>query len=121
MKTVKTENLAAALRMLGDPTRLAIFDLLMQGVQCNCEVGDRLGLPMNLISHHLKVLRDAGLVNAERDPVDARWVYYSIKQSTLNQLRDQMSAFLDPSRIQPRLPSCGPQLIPVEALRVSRH
>jgi ArsR family transcriptional regulator len=114
-------DLSATLKVLSDPTRLAIFDLLMQGIQCNCEIGDTLKLPMNLISHHLKVLRDAGLVNAERDLVDARWVYFSINKPALNQLREQVSAFLNPERIQPRLPSCGPQWLPVEAVRVSRR
>ena len=114
-------ELAEPLKVLSDPTRLAIFDLLMQGVQCNCEIGDRLKLPMNLISHHLKALRDADLVDAERDAVDARWVYYSINQRVLNQLREQLSAFLDPQRIQPRLPTCGPQIVPVETVRVTRR
>src|SRR5512136_3377532 len=110
-------ELASLLRVLGDPTRLAIFDLLMQGVQCNCEIGDRLGLTMNLISHHLKALREAGLVDAERDPTDARWVYYSANQAKLAELRQQLMAFLDSKRIQPRLPTCGPQIIRAESLR----
>ncbi len=114
-------ELANTLKILSDPTRLAIFDLLMQGVQCNCEIGDKLKLPMNLISHHLKVLRDARLVNAERDPVDARWVYYSIDRRTLNQFREQLAAFFDPQRIQPRLPTCGPQIVPVEMVRVGHR
>ncbi len=42
-------ELADTLKVLSDPTRLAIFDLLMQGVQCNCETGDRLKLPMKLM------------------------------------------------------------------------
>ncbi len=111
-------GLSKMLQVLSDPTRLAIFDLLMQGVQCNCELGDKLRLPMNLISHHLKALRDAGLVNAERDALDARWVYYSVDQPTLNEFREELSAFLDPKRIQPRQPSCGPRVIPGEAVRV---
>ncbi len=114
-------KLADMLKILSDPTRLAIFNLLMEGVQCNCELGDKLDLPMNLISHHLKVLREARLVDVERDPVDARWIYYSINPHALDQLRTQLSDFFNPQRIQPRLPSCGPQLIPVETLRVTRR
>ena len=110
--------LADSLKVLADPTRLAILDLLMQGLQCNCYLGDRLGLPMNLISHHLKVLREAGLVDVERDPLDARWVYYSVKQERMMKLREQVSAFLDPQRIQPRLPTCGPQFAGAESTRV---
>ncbi len=113
----KTTGLAKVLEVLGEPTRLAIFDLLMQGLQCNCEIGDKLQLPMNLISHHLKALRDAGLVNAKRDAQDGRWVYYSVDQPTLNQLRQDLLAFLDLKRIQPRQPSCGPRLIPGETMR----
>jgi len=120
-KRPTADDLADSLKVFSDPTRLAIFDLLMRGVQCNCEIGDRLKLPMNLISHHLKALRDAGLVEAERDPVDARWVYYSINKRALDQLRAQLSAFLDPQRIEPRLPTCGPQIVPVETARVARR
>ncbi len=114
MSRKTTAGLAKMLQVLSDPTRLAIFDLLMQGVQCNCELGGNLELPMNLISHHLKALRDAGLVNAERDPQDARWVYYSVHQPALNRLRGELEAFLDPKRIQPRHPACGPRLVPSE-------
>ncbi len=102
-------QLARMLKVLAEPKRLAILDLLMQGVQCNCELGDALGMPANLISHHLGVLRKAGLVTVERDPVDARWVYYSINQEALAELNRQFGAFFDPARVQERHPSCGPR------------
>jgi ArsR family transcriptional regulator len=111
MATKSTTELSNILRVLGDPSRLAIFDLLLQGVQCNCELGDQLKMPMNLISHHLKVLREAGLVNAVRDQKDARWIYYSINRQTLGPLREQLNGFFDPTRIQSRQPSCGPRVI----------
>ncbi len=117
-KSFHTRKLARTLQVLCDPTRLAIFDLLMQGVQCNCEIGDNLKIPMNLISHHLQALRDAGLVDAERDPADARWIYYSINQDALQALRVELSAFLDPARIKPRAPACGQRLIAAESVRV---
>ena len=103
-------EVSAVLRALSDPTRLTILDLLMQGVQCNCELGEQLRLPMNLISHHIRVLREAGLITSRRDPNDARWVYYSIDRVTLGHVREQLATFLDPQRIQPRQPTCGPQL-----------
>jgi len=99
------------LKVLSDSTRLAIFDALMQGVQCNCDLGERLGLPMNLISHHLKVLRQAGLVQVERDQLDSRWVYYSVDARALEELRTWLTTFLNPARIQPRLSTCGPRVI----------
>jgi len=96
------------LRILSEPRRLAILNLLMQGVQCNCELGDKLNMAPNLISHHLGVLREAGLVQAERDPSDARWIYYSINREVLDEINALLSSFFDPARIQCRSLSCRP-------------
>ena len=115
-----TKELVNTLKVLADPSRLSIFDLLMQGVQCNCELGDQLKMPMNLISHHLKILRAAGLVNAVRDETDARWIYYSINRENLGQLRSQLNGFFDPSRIQTRQPSCGPRVISEKSIVARR-
>jgi ArsR family transcriptional regulator, arsenate/arsenite/antimonite-responsive transcriptional repressor len=103
------QTLADRLKVLAEPKRLLILHLLMEGVQCNCELGDALQMAPNLISHHLSVLRQAGLVDIERDAVDARWIYYSINQATLNELNELFGVFFDPARIKPRRPTCGPQ------------
>ena len=103
------KTLADRLKILAEPKRLLILHLLMEGVQCNCELGDALQMAPNLISHHLSVLRQAGLVEIERDAVDARWIYYSINQAALNELNEMFGVFFDPDRIKPRRPTCGPQ------------
>jgi ArsR family transcriptional regulator len=90
------------LRALGDPTRLSIFELLMHGTQCNCEMGEHLGLPSNLVSHHLRVLREAGLIEATRHPTDARWILYSIDKTFLVEAREGLSKLLDPERVEER-------------------
>ena len=108
---MKIQTLTGMLKALSEPTRLSIFDMLMEGVQCNCEIAERLGLSLSLISHHLHVLRQVGLVQSERDPDDARWIYYSISQKALMQLDEEMRHLLDVNRIQPRLPSCGPRAV----------
>ena len=106
---VNLESLAERLKVLAEPKRLLIFNLLMEGVQCNCELGDSLQMPPNLISHHLSKLRAVGLVDVERDAVDARWMYYSINRAALDELNSAFGAFFAPERIQPRRPNCGPQ------------
>ncbi len=103
------QTLARWLKVLSEPKRLLIFDLLMQGVQCNCELGEALGIPPNLMSHHLRALREAGLVDVERDALDARWMYYSINRQALDELNAAFGVFFDPERIQPRRLTCGPQ------------
>lgn len=108
-------QLADRLKVLAEPKRLLILHLLMEGVQCNCELGDALQMAPNLISHHLRVLRAAGLVDVARDTLDARWLYYSINRSALDELNAAFGLFFDPGRMKPRRPTCGPQgaLVPV--------
>jgi ArsR family transcriptional regulator len=101
-------ELAARFKVLAEPNRLRIVQLLMAGVQCNCVLGDRLQMPPNLISHHLHILLESGLVQVERSPRDARWLYYSINPEAFAELTRLFQAFYDPERIQPRLATCGP-------------
>ena len=109
------EILAERLRVLGEPKRALLFHLLMEGVQCNCELSDALDMPPNLISHHLRVLREAGLIDVERDPIDARWLYYSVNREALDGLNLAFGAFFTPERIKPRRLTCGPQSILMSA------
>ena len=108
-KAAELAQLAHWLQVLGHPNRLGIFDLLMEGVQCNCEIHERLGLSLSLISHHMRILEQAGLVLSERDAEDGRWIYYSVDQEALRQLGEALQGFLDVGRIKPRLPCCGPR------------
>ena len=107
--SVDIESFAQWMKIIGEPNRLRIINLLMGGVQCNCEIGDRLGMTPNLISHHLKVLREEDLVNVERDPADSRWLYYTLNVEKLDLIQQTFSEFFDPARIQPRQASCGPR------------
>jgi len=106
---VDLKQMAKWLKVLAEPNRLLIFHSLMEGVQCNCELGDGLQMAPNLISHHLRVLREVGLVDVERDALDARWMYYSINRQALEELNQAWGAFFDPQRIKPRRLTCGPQ------------
>lgn len=109
LSTEQIGNLARWLKVICEPNRLALLEKIIEGVQCNCELGDALQMAPNLISHHLSVLREAGLVNVERDPLDARWMYYSINLKAMEQLKQVFGTFFDPDRIQPRRVVCGPQ------------
>ncbi len=62
----KTTNRLTALRALADPVRLALVDELAREDACACELRDRLDLSAPLLSHHLKVLREAGLVQTRK-------------------------------------------------------
>ena len=98
----------AMLKSLAEPKRLRIFAELMQGDSCNCELGDKLGLPPNLLSHHLRSLSEAGLVTSRRDSIDGRWIYYSVDREAAARWQAWFRSFLDPHRIQDRI-VCGPE------------
>ena len=66
------EARARAHAALGDPSRLAIVDLLANGDLASGELGTRLDLPTNLMAHHLRVLEEAGLILRRRSEGDAR-------------------------------------------------
>ena len=80
-------RLAGLLRVLADPARLRILSLLQAQPSheaCVCHVTDFLGLGQPTVSHHLRVLFDAGLVQRERR---GNWVYYSAVPGALEGLR----------------------------------
>ena len=101
-------NITIALKALSDQNRFRIFAVLMTGDSCNCELNDALGIQPNLLSHHLRVLSNAGLVTSRRDRLDARWIYYAVDREAVKKLKTWRGEFLDPVRIQARA-VCGPE------------
>ncbi len=100
---------AAIFKVLSDPNRLRIFNILMDGDTCNCEMTDMLDIPANLLSHHLRVLRQAGLVSSRRDAVDGRWIYYSVNKAAIAHWHTWLKTFFDPERVKERNNLCGPE------------
>jgi len=84
------ESQGRALAALGDPIRLRIFHLLSRhDALCVCEVEAAFDLGQPTISHHLKVLRDAGLVTVERR---GTWAYYAVARPALKSLLSDLRA-----------------------------
>ncbi len=87
-------GLAQGFKALGDPVRLRLLSLIASrkgGEVCVCELTDAFTLTGPTISHHLRVLREAGLIDCQRR---GTWVYYWIvpaKLSALSQLLDTSS------------------------------
>jgi ArsR family transcriptional regulator len=83
----EAERLAAALRVVAEPARLRLLSLLAscEGAEaCVCDLTDPLGLTQPTVSHHLKVLHEAGIVAREKR---GRWVYYRLETAPLELLR----------------------------------
>jgi ArsR family transcriptional regulator, arsenate/arsenite/antimonite-responsive transcriptional repressor len=83
-------RLAQALKVIADPARLRLLSLIQAqptGEACVCHLTEPLGLRQPTVSHHLKVLLDAGLV--ERDQRGS-WAYFRVVPETLAVLRDSL-------------------------------
>lgn len=88
-------TLARQLKALADPTRLAIVALLAKREQCVCDLTATLHLPQSTCSHHLGVLKRAGLIRARQDGHDGRWSYYAIVPEAAEALRGHVGTLLD--------------------------
>jgi len=83
LSEVAASELAAVFKALGDPVRLRLFSLIAShasGEACVCDLTGEFDVAQPTISHHLKVLREAGLISSERR---ASWVYYRVEAEAL--------------------------------------
>ncbi|MEU9075225.1 metalloregulator ArsR/SmtB family transcription factor [Kitasatospora sp. NPDC048538] len=79
----EAERLARLLKAVADPTRLQILRLIQsapKGEVCVCDLTECLGLRQPTVSHHLKTMTDAGLLNREGR---GTWAWYTVDQSGL--------------------------------------
>jgi ArsR family transcriptional regulator len=83
-------RMAAVAKALGDPVRLQLVDVLRKhaGKVCVCELVPLFDLTQPTVSHHLKVLRDAGIVGSEREGL---WAYYYVLPGALEELAAWLS------------------------------
>lgn len=87
----RADAMAPVLAALADPVRLRIISMLIaapDGSCCGCDLEEPLGLSQPTVSHHLKVLREAGLVEGNRR---GRWVHYSLVPSRLTEIADALT------------------------------
>jgi ArsR family transcriptional regulator len=82
---------ARLLKALADPTRLRILSLLgrYEGEVCVFEIVESFTLEQPTISHHLRILRDAGLVDCRKKGL---WAYYYVRREALNRAREIINA-----------------------------
>jgi ArsR family transcriptional regulator len=81
----EAEKIARTFKALGDPTRVRLLSLIAAsggGEACICDLTEPVGLSQPTVSHHMKVLVDAGLATREQR---GRWAYYSVVTDALAQ------------------------------------
>ena len=111
----------SALQAIAEPNRARIIELLGHGEHCGCDVGNALAMSPALVSHHLRVLRSAGLLRERRR---GRWVFYALDLDRLAGLRAAVVGLLTPTdaaAAECACSDCGPtklnERIPEDLLR----
>lgn len=87
----EAEETAALLKVVADSTRLRILSMLanVEGHEiCVCDLTEPLGLSQPTVSHHMRVLREAGLTTSERR---GKWVYHRLEPERLEQIRSALA------------------------------
>lgn len=87
------QHVAKLAKALGDPNRIEMLRLLAHqpGPVCACDVVERFDLTQPTVSHHLRILKDAGLLRSTRNGL---WVFYEVDTEGLDSLRD-LTGLLD--------------------------
>lgn len=101
------EQLAA----LADATRLDILAQLRTQDLCVCHLIERLGLKQSIVSHHVGILRRAGLVTSYPNATDRRWLYYRLQREALGALTRDLAWLVDDADYQSAPAPCGPDAV----------
>ncbi len=100
---LEVAHVARWFHALSDETRVQLVEILSGGEQCVCDLQSALGAAQSRLSFHLKVLREAGIV---QDRKDGRWVHYTLRPEAL----DEMAKYLQerkPSDSAWKICCCG--------------
>jgi ArsR family transcriptional regulator len=85
ISNTQAEQLARAFAALGDPVRLRLFSMIAAaGTECSCNLVGPIGKSQPTVSHHTKILADAGLIAGEKA---GRWINWSVIPERLEELR----------------------------------
>jgi ArsR family transcriptional regulator len=89
--TSSVTDAVAILTAVADPVRWTVLSRLVEAPRCVCDLQEHVPVAANLLSYHLKVLRDAGLVTTSRR---GRWIDYAIAPDALDRMRAAIPGWL---------------------------
>lgn len=79
---------ARIFRAFGDENRLMILEILQGGEKCACKLLEELKISQSTLSHHMKILCDAGIVEGRRE---GKWMHYSISEDGVNKIKELLN------------------------------
>lgn len=93
---MEERQVAAAFKALGDENRIRILRILRSGESCACHLLKELSISQPTLSHHMKILCDAGIVTARKE---GKWIYYSICCDGARKVRELLQHLLSPEHV----------------------
>ena len=91
---VDLEKVTEFVKIINETNRLKILCFLREGEQCVCDIWKTLGIPQNLASHHLKVLKDFGLIDSRQNKEEGRKIIYSSNKEAIKKYAESLNNFL---------------------------
>ena len=102
MNSNHKEN-AKLFKALSDENRLAIIEMLLDGEQCGCSLLEELNITQPTLSHHMKILCDAGIVDSCKD---GKWMHYSICINGSRRLKEILNIYVLPEEKEKTYKKC---------------
>ena len=90
------KNMVTIFKALGDENRIRILKLLHSGEKCACKLLEELNISQSTLSHHMKILCDAGIVTGRKE---GKWMHYSICCEGVCSLRTMLRELLAPENL----------------------
>ena len=87
----KEQDMAAVFKALSDENRIRILKMLHSGEKCACKLLNELNISQPTLSHHMKILCDAGIITGRKE---GKWMHYSICCEGVRKIRDLMRELL---------------------------
>ena len=86
------QRMARVFKAMGDENRLTILSLLHTGERCACRLQEALNISQPTLSHHMRILLDAGLVSGRKE---GKWIHYSLSESGAQQAKALLCSVLN--------------------------
>ncbi len=86
---LQTDRARLLFKALADPVRLTVIEALAGGERCVCDLTAELGLAQSKLSFHLKLLKEAGLLESRQE---GRWVYYRLRVEAIQSMQNWLAA-----------------------------
>lgn len=86
------QTMARVFKAMGDENRLTILSLLQKGERCACKLQEALQISQPTLSHHMRILVDAGLVSSRKE---GKWIHYSLSEAGAQQAKNMLCKALN--------------------------